>query len=138
MKTVIVDADGLIALFSKNDAHAGKAMHFLQQLVQDEAQILSPASVIIEAVTTLQRKIKQPEIAAEITHLVQEGQFPIVPVSEDTLLTALPYFKPTTGSKADTLFDAVVAAVAKEKEADVIFSFDQWYAKQGFTLIADL
>lgn len=30
------------------------------------------------------------------------------------------------GSKQNTLFDAVVATIAKELNADAIFSFDEW------------
>jgi hypothetical protein len=56
MKTVIVDADGLIALFNKDDAHAEKTIVLLQKLVREEAKILYPATAIAEATTTLQRK----------------------------------------------------------------------------------
>lgn len=138
MKKVIVDADGLIALFSSDDAHAEHALHLLQRLTAQEAQLLHPTTAIVEAITTLQRKLHRPELAAQIAETVQEGQLPLVPVTEATLFAAFPYFKPTTTSKGDTLFDAIVAAIAKETQADAIFSFDSWYTRQGFTLIADL
>ncbi len=35
-------------------------------------------------------------------------------------------------------FDAVVAACAEKLEADVIFSFDDWYQKLGFKLAEEL
>ncbi len=35
------------------------------------------------------------------------------------------------GSKENTLFDAVIAAIAKRFNADAIFSFDEWYRKWG-------
>ncbi len=42
------------------------------------------------------------------------------------------------GSKQNTLFDAIVATIARKYAAPDIFSFDEWYAKQGFTLIPQL
>ena len=41
-------------------------------------------------------------------------------------------------AKKNTLFDAVVAAIAKRLNADAIFSFDEWYRKIGLTLTDDL
>jgi predicted nucleic acid-binding protein len=138
MKTVVVDADGLIALFSKDDAHAETAMVLLQELVREEAKILYPSTAIVEATTTLQRKLNQPQLAAQIAELVKENQFPVEAVNEETLSDAVTYFKSTERSKHNTLFDAVVAAVAKKTNADAIFSFDKWYTKQGFVLVAEL
>ena len=53
------------------------------------------------------------------------------------LAEALTLFNPH-GSKQNTLFDAVVAALAKRLDADAIFSFDSWYEKRGFRLVAQL
>ena len=46
------------------------------------------------------------------------------------------YFNPKM-SKKNTLFDCVVAAVAKKYKVDAIFSFDDFYKKSGFTLTED-
>ena len=53
------------------------------------------------------------------------------------LTEAADLFHPN-GSKKNTLFDAVVAAIAKRFNADAIFSFDEWYRKMGLTLTDDL
>jgi len=42
------------------------------------------------------------------------------------------------GSKQNTLFDAVVAAMARRLNAAAIFSFDKWYEKLGFRLVTRL
>src|SRR5664279_1504894 len=138
MKTIIVDADGLIALFNKDDAHAKKAVLLLQKLVEEEAKIVYPATAIVEATTTIQRKLNQPQIAAQIAELIKDNQFLIEAVDEEVLNKAVTYFKPVESSKHNTLFDAVVATVAKQTKADAIFSFDKWYTKQGFTLVSEL
>ncbi|MEK9179518.1 MAG: hypothetical protein AAB893_03555, partial [Patescibacteria group bacterium] len=41
-------------------------------------------------------------------------------------------------SKHNTLFDCIIAAVAKEYRADAIFSFDKFYRKLGFKLAEDI
>jgi uncharacterized protein with PIN domain len=97
MKTIIFDADGLIAPFSKGDAHAEKAIALLQKLVQEEAKILYSATAIAEATTTLQRKLNKPHLAAQIAELIKENKFPIEPVNEDTLNTAVQYLNPDKG-----------------------------------------
>lgn len=136
-RTVVVDADALIALLNKDDALAGRADALLQQLVADEAILLYPATTLVEAVTTLQRKLSQPALAAKVIDLLQADQIPVEPIDTEILTSAVLLFDPT-GSKRNTLFDAVVAAVAKRQHADAIFSFDAWYEKAGFRLASNL
>ena len=51
-------------------------------------------------------------------------------VDHAVLTEAADLFHPN-GSKKNTPFDAVVAAIAKRFNADAIFSFDEWYRKWG-------
>lgn len=134
---LIVDADALIALFHAEDALAAQASALLERCIRDEVILLYPATAIVEAITTLQRRLSRPQIAARIAQLVQEGQWPIEAVEEQTLATAIALFNPH-GSKQNTLFDAVVAAVATRHQADAIFSFDHWYEQAGFRLATNL
>jgi hypothetical protein len=49
-----------------------------------------------------------------------------------------PIASPTpNGSEQNTLFDTVISAIAKQQQADAIFSFDKWYKRIGLTLIDD-
>lgn len=132
-RTVIVDADALIALFNPDDALADRALALLQHLTADGVRLLHPSTTITEAATTLQRRFSNPHATDELVRLIRAGQLAIAPVDEQVLAEALARFAPH-GSKQNTLFDAVVAAVAMREHADAIFSFDQWYEKQGFTL----
>lgn len=136
VRSAIVDADALIALFNPDDAHAQRAFTLLQQLTADGVRLLHPSTTITEAVTTLQRRFSNPQATAELVRLVRAGQLAIAPVDEQVLSEALARFAPH-GSKQNTLFDAVVAAVATRQHADVIFSFDHWYKKQGFILATE-
>lgn len=135
--TIIVDADALIALFSEGDVHAAHSLELLDYLVADGALLLHPATTIVEAVTTLQRRLNNPQAAAELVRLVNEAKLAIEPVNDAVLTEALTLFNPH-GSKQNTLFDAVVAAMARRLEAEAIFSFDKWYEKQGFRLVVQL
>ncbi|HEY1835522.1 MAG TPA: type II toxin-antitoxin system VapC family toxin [Candidatus Saccharimonadales bacterium] len=133
MKTVIVDSDALIALINRDDSLSTKAIKTLESLHTQEVRLLYPATTIVETTTALQRKLSNTSLTAEIARMIREGQFPVAPVDQEVLELAESIFKPT-GSKQNTLFDAVVAAIAKRLNADAIFGFDSWYEKIGLTL----
>lgn len=134
---VVVDADAFIAYVDKNDIHAQKTVRILEMCFEREITLLYPATAIIEAVTALQRRLRKPALAQKIIDGVKEQQFIIEPIDQTIIEKASHMFKPS-GSKNNTLFDAIVAAVAKENNAVAIFSFDTWYKSQGFSLATDL
>lgn len=134
MKTIVVDSDGLVALLYQRDAHAPAAEQILQALIEQQARLLYPATVLIETATLFQLRLQQPQIAGQLATLIGESNLEVTPVGPELLRDALILFRPQEGSKHHTLFDAVVAATAKAYQADAIFSFDGWYQAQGFTL----
>src|SRR6266699_2987539 len=75
--------------------------------------------------------------ASSLINKLQNGDLPVQAVDQETLLTAATLYHPLA-SKKNTLFDAVVAALAKQLNADAIFSFDGWYGKIGLSLASDL
>lgn len=133
---IIVDADALISFVYVNDTNHRRAKAIMQHLATNEIYILYPTTTICEAVTVLKRKLNAPEDAAAVVKKFQSGDLPIHAVDQEILDLAGDFFNPH-GSKKNTLFDAVIAAVAKKLFADAIFSFDEWYKKQGFTLAED-
>lgn len=137
MKTVVVDTDALIALINKEDSMAAKALKTLEGLYEREVRLLYPATTIVEATTALQRKLSNPSLTTEIVRTIKESQFEIVPIDQAVLELAETLFKPSD-SKQSTLFDAIVAAVAKTIKADAIFGFDKWYEKIGLRLASEL
>lgn len=136
-RTIIVDADALIALFNRDDFHAARSMALLERLTAEGARLLHPATTIVEAVTTLQRRFSNPQAAAELVQLVQQAKLAVEPIDDRVLAEALALFNPH-GSKQNTLIDAIIAAVARRQHAAAIFSFDRWYEKQGFRLATQL
>lgn len=131
---IIVDADALIALLDSNDAHNERALQVTRRLDEIEAPLLYPSTAIIEAATTLQRKFNKPEMVAQIVEMVASHELLIEPVDEALLGEAIAFFRPH-GSKHNTLFDAVVAALARKHQSTVVFSFDAWYEKLGLQLV---
>jgi predicted nucleic acid-binding protein len=134
---IIVDSDALIALVNVDDALAPDAMRMVEQVRNTKATLVYPATTIAETVTTFQRKLNRPDLAHALVASVQAHQFIIEPIDRDILTQAAQHYSPQ-GSKQDTFFDAIVAAVARKLNATTIFSFDKWYAKQGFTIIPNL
>src|SRR6266516_46507 len=134
---VIVDADAIISFVSIDDENQHKAKQIMQQLVTSDVYLLFPTTAICEAVTILRGRLNRPKDAKRIVAKFQSGDFPVQAVDHATLTEAGDLFNPN-GSKKNTLFDAVVAAIAKRFNAEAIFSFDEWYRKIGLTLTDDL
>ncbi len=134
---IIGDADRLIALLQSDDANHTIAVRVAQKLVEQQTEVLFPMTAIIEAATTLQRRLNSPQLAEIVRDQVIAGKLLIEKVEKDTLQKASQLFDPL-GSKQNTLLDAIVATVARKYAAAGIFSFDGWYTKQGFLLIPQM
>ncbi len=140
LQTVVVDSDGLIALFHKDDAHFLKAQALFVTLYEQNAALLYPSTTIVETIDTLQRKFKNHETAGDIARLITSAEFAdeaIVSVDSAILKQATTLFASIKNTH-HTLADAIVATIAKKYQTDLIFSFDNGYRKLGFKLITDL
>lgn len=133
---VIGDSDALIATLSEEDKNFPLAKAAVEKFVQDDVQVIFPITSIVEAVTTLTRKLGKPKLAVYAVEQVKKKALSLEVVDIDLLNHALEIFDPRK-SKKNTLFDAIVAATAKRYKTNVIFSFDGWYEKLGFQLVSD-
>lgn len=134
---VIVDADALIAQTNPDDIHHQKTIEVSNILISLEAQVLYPVTAILEATTHMQRVLNSNVNAYGTAQLMIEPSSQVIEVNKQTLEEALKFFNPQS-SKKNTLFDCIIAAIAQEKHADAIFSFDKFYLKSGFKLASDL
>jgi predicted nucleic acid-binding protein len=134
---IINDADAIIALVNEDDASHMYAVAISQKLTELNAKVLTPVTAVIEAITALKRVIDRPDLAKVIVDASTSGNIPTIDVPADILPEAITFFNPD-GSKKDTMFDAVVATMAKRYKADAIFSFHQGYKKTGIPLILEL
>lgn len=135
--TIIVDSDGLIGGLDPNDSHYESSLKINENLVKNHARLLYPATVIAESVTFLQGRLNKPDLAYAILQLIKEGNLEIEVVNAETLQKASELMD-LKRSKHNTLFDCIVAVVAKEHNADAIFSFDKFYKSIGFKLASEL
>ncbi|MBI2596343.1 type II toxin-antitoxin system VapC family toxin [Candidatus Daviesbacteria bacterium] len=134
---IIVDSDGFIGNLDPQDMHHSNTQKISTRLVKNGATLIYPATVIVETVTFLQGRLNSPELANQVIRLVNDGQLTIEPVDIEIIQKAS-LFMDFKKSKHNTLFDAVVAAIAQKYQADAIFSFDKFYKSKGFKLASEL
>lgn len=134
---VVVDADAIVAQASPNDNLHARAVKTAKKLAQLKAQVLYPATAIIEATTHIQRVLASGATAYGTAMSFTDPNINVVEINQNVIKSAVQFFSPTI-SKKNTLYDCIIAAVAKENKADAIFSFDKFYKKQGFKLASEL
>ena len=134
---IVVDTDAIIAQVKKDDRNHQKAKLTSASLVSLNAQVIYPATTIVETVTFIQRPLNNPPLAYGTAQLMAGSSAQVAEVNQQILNDAMKYFS-STGSKKNTLFDCIVVAIAKKVHADAIFSFDKFYKKQGFKLASEI
>lgn len=134
---VIVDSDGLIGSLNNNDIHYPISQSVLKKLAHQDARLIYPSTTIAETVTLLQGRLQAPELANQLIMLITSNQLNIESIDVN-LLQKASQFMDFQKSEHNTLFDAIVAAVAQKYHADAIFSFDGFYKKKGFKLASEL
>lgn len=137
-KTVIGDADSLIALVNKQDSSHRKARMIVSRLAEKGFAVIYPNTAILEAMTALTRKLDLKDKAQLIAKRSLAGELDIVWIDDEIQKNALEFFVDTADSKKNTIFDCLVMACVKSVSAAGIFSFDKWYSKMGYLLAEKL
>ena len=125
--TVIVDADAIVAQTNIDDSNHKKAISISEYLASVNANVLYPASAVFEATTVIQSKMNSLATAISIANTFTKTGYSVVDIDQNIYNKAVNEFFSKVTNKRDTLFDCVVATVAKENDADYIFSFDKFY-----------
>lgn len=136
-QVVVADTDAIIAQIFLEDSHHKKAQILGSKLAEAGALIIFPATCVAEAATTLQRKYSNPHLAAAVLETFSDPKMTVINIDQAILKEATEFFDPSA-SKRKTIFDCIVATLAKRYNADAIFSFEEWYTKLGFKLVSDL
>jgi predicted nucleic acid-binding protein len=134
---IIVDSDGLIGISNPEDVHYLSCIKLLQNLKKLNAILIYPATTIAESTAVLQIRLNKSETADQIIELTKSGVLLIEPVDQAILAKAASFLGKDR-SKHATIFDGIVAAIARKHQADGIFSFDKFYKKKGFKLASEL
>lgn len=132
---VVVDADAIVSQANPEDSNHDLVVTLSQKLAKIGSRSIYPVTAVLEAVTVLGKKDKK--VSHRVATVFASPEANIAPVNTEILVKALRLYSPTS-SKKHTLFDAVVAVIAKQVHADAIFSFDKFYKSKGFKLISDL
>lgn len=131
---VVGDADALIALAFQGDANHARALAVAKRLSASKCRLIYPNTAILEAVTALARKLSLPENSLLLNDQYRQGALDVFYVTQEVQARASEIFAKFSKSKANTLFDAVVVAIAEKLGAQSIFSFDKWYLSLGHKL----
>ncbi len=136
-KTLVVDSDSIFAIYNPNDPLNVKATDTLQKLIIQGFQLIYPTSVLFEIISLFQRVLPTPTVTAKLIDMIKNDEFFIYVIDSELLKESAVLFKPG-GSKRNTLIDCSVAAVAKKIKAEGVFSYDEFYKKQGIKLAEDI
>ena len=134
---IVVDSDALIGSLYFQDQHFKTSKQIRVKLAKLNARLIYPVTVLVETVTFLQGRLNKRGLAAKVIDLITSQEINIEQVDGETLIKANT-FMDLSGSKHNTFFDAVVAAIAQKYQADAIFSFDKFYKSKGFKLASEL
>src|SRR5690348_10048358 len=105
--SIVVDADALIAVLDPANAHFSMAFSVLKHIDVIGATLVYPSTAIVEAVTTFQRKLNNQQAVTHIIQRIKQKEFLIEAVDQTILDEAALLFE-SSGSKKNTLFDAIV------------------------------
>ncbi|MBI2405399.1 PIN domain-containing protein [Candidatus Gottesmanbacteria bacterium] len=133
-KAIIGDADSLIALVNIQDAHHAKAQKIAEALLGQGYTIMYPNTAILEAITSLKRKLNLSDKAELLAKQFLQGAFMVIWVDEKIQRRAFELFAAKAQSKQNTVFDCIVAVCVKNISANGVFSFDDWYTKLGIPI----
>lgn len=134
---LIVDADALVVLADSKHRNHARGKVIFNNIIKYKAYCIYPITAICEAATVLQKSLIKPKSAHFLMELLRADLLPTENISKELLSEAMTRFNPY-GEQGDTLFDAIIATIAIQHNADAIFSFDKGYKRMGLRLAEDL
>lgn len=135
---VLVDSDALIGINNITDANHQSYLAIAKHLAQNNFGTIVPYPIVLEATTALARnsKINRPDLAARIledyAHTENKLHF------EEKVTHLVSQSFKTNTSRKNTPFDHYLCSLAKKNHIQYIFSFDEFYRKQGLILAEEL
>ena len=134
-RQVLVDADALVGLINQNDAIHSRCLQVAEFLSQNNFNAIVLTSTVLEAATALSRGVKRPDLAKQL--LSDYSQLEPTALPSEILSHLYRNYNPASSAR-HTPFDYFILTYAKLKQIDLIFSFDTFYKKHGFTLAEKL
>lgn len=129
-KSVVVDSDSIFAIYNPDDPLNTSAVETFKKLIDQGYELIYPSSVIFEVISLFQRVSPKPIVTALLKEKIQNDELRICYVDAEILKESVLLFKPV-GSKKNTLVDCSVVVVAKKLGVGGVFSYDEFYGKNG-------
>jgi predicted nucleic acid-binding protein len=134
-KTIFIDADAFIAFMKEDDTNHERAKHIFEAIENREALYLTSNYVISEVITVLSQRVHHQAAVDYIETIYSPtNSITIKRVNEEIEQMAIDIFKQQT-SKNVSFVDCTNMAVVNTYELDYIFSFDEAYSKNGYSLV---
>lgn len=130
LNKLLVDADAFIALNDGTDANHSQALILWKVVSSKDFQLVTSDPALGEAITVISQNTKL-KIAIDFAEATLATNIEIVEVDAKLRKQALNIFKKQT-SKNSRFTDCVNMAIMRQEKFDTIFSFDEYYKKNGF------
>jgi len=131
MNSILIDADGLVALAKTNDSNHEKALK-ISQKIKDLNLYITPFT-IPEAATVISYKVGQKE-AKTFLESARTKKLIELPITKDLIDKADEIFL-AQNKKGTSWIDCLNAAALKIHGLDAIFSFDSFYKQLKLSVI---
>jgi predicted nucleic acid-binding protein len=135
---IFVDSDAFVALTVTTDANHKKAISLLHRLHERSVVFLTSNYVFSESITVISMRSSHAIAVAFIEKMQSlDNPFRIKQIDATEEEEAINIFKAQT-SKNTNFVDCTNMVFMKWLSLDAIFSFDDVYRKNGFTLVENL
>jgi len=132
---ILLDADALVALSKTDDTNHSKAIQISNYLQEKGAIFYISPFTISEVVTVLSYKVSH-QAAKKFLKEVRKLALPLLQLPKESITLADDWFIKQSSKKRISYHDCYNMALLDkyQNQLQVIFSFDQIYKKNGFTL----
>lgn len=136
--TALVDSDAFVALSKNDDSNSAKAQQILNILKLQKTKLYTSNYVFSESITVISKKVGYLAALSFIEVMKSsKNPFSFIWIDETIENMALEIFKQQT-SKNVSFVDCTNMALLRHDQINAIFSFDESYRKNGFTLANQL
>ncbi len=135
MTSVVLDTDGLLALFNPLDIQAEKAVELAQKLADAGAEFWVLPTTMAEFALLASSRVGMTR-TKEALRKIEEMCYGVIDVNRKMIRAAMDLYDRQT-SKEESLFDCIVMVAVDTVDAQCIFSFDGGYKKNGYVLAKD-
>ena len=126
---ILVDSDAFVGWMLKGDAHYERAGALFAQIKEKRTSVVTTSAVVDETITVLSHRQGQDTARAFLEQVIEQGEFPVLFISEAIRTQALDLFVAQT-KKGTSMTDCINAAICARMAIPYIFSFDKAYPTQ--------